>query len=377
MNLLSLFFKKCFEIICRYLPLQDKIVFDNFGGRGFGDNPKYIAQELLRRKTKAKLYWIVDNPNTPMPEGIKKINLKSFAYIYHVMTAKVYVDNIKHSHHLQKHEGQYYIQTWHGSIPLKKIEQDAYGLGQYYIINSVRHSIDIDLMYTNNDFMKEKMEKCFWYRGQVIKCDEPRISVILNPPSNLREKVCKYFNTDERKKIVLYAPTFRTNSTLDPYIWNYNRIFDPLKRMLGADITLLLRLHPNIADQASSITYNDNVMNASSYPDMQELLATADVLITDISSTMFEFGITHKPVFLICKDLSNYMASERDFYFSIDELPFKMARDEAELVNSINSFTTNGYVNKLDSFYKKIGLEESGNGDKKIADIIEQRIANA
>lgn len=34
-------------------PVQNnKIIFDNFGGRGFGDDPKYIAEELLATESR-------------------------------------------------------------------------------------------------------------------------------------------------------------------------------------------------------------------------------------------------------------------------------------------------------------------------------------
>ena len=33
-----------------YLPINGKkIVFDNFGGRGYGDDPKYIAEEIRKK----------------------------------------------------------------------------------------------------------------------------------------------------------------------------------------------------------------------------------------------------------------------------------------------------------------------------------------
>ena len=36
--------------VCSHLPIQEnKVYFSNFNGRGFADNQKYIAQEILRR----------------------------------------------------------------------------------------------------------------------------------------------------------------------------------------------------------------------------------------------------------------------------------------------------------------------------------------
>ena len=192
------------EVIFRHFPLQNKVVFDNFGGRGMGDDPKYIAIELLKRNSRLKLYWIVASKSISVQKGIIPIRLKSFRYYYHMMTAKILIDNIRHSYHLQKRKGQFYIQTWHATVPLKKVEQEVFNLGQYYIINAVRHAIDTDLMYSNNDFHKYRYENSFWYHGIVIKCDVPRMSIILNTPVDLRGQVCCMLGISENKKIVFY-----------------------------------------------------------------------------------------------------------------------------------------------------------------------------
>ena len=51
--------KKLFRI----LPIsRNKIVFDNFCGKGYGGNPKYIADAILDSKVKdIDLIWLVDN----------------------------------------------------------------------------------------------------------------------------------------------------------------------------------------------------------------------------------------------------------------------------------------------------------------------------
>ena len=51
--------KKLFRI----LPIsRNKIVFDNFCGKGYGGNPKYIAEAILDSKVKdIDLIWLVDN----------------------------------------------------------------------------------------------------------------------------------------------------------------------------------------------------------------------------------------------------------------------------------------------------------------------------
>ena len=76
--------KHCFAVICngigkfllyaaRLLPLQQKIVFNAFGGRGFCDEPKYILLELLRQGVDAKYIWLVNDLHAKMPPQVKKV----------------------------------------------------------------------------------------------------------------------------------------------------------------------------------------------------------------------------------------------------------------------------------------------------------------
>lgn len=69
--------KKLFRI----LPIsRNKIVFDNFCGKGYGENPKYIAEAILDSKVKdIDLIWLVDNfmsdeERTLFPSNIRLVN---------------------------------------------------------------------------------------------------------------------------------------------------------------------------------------------------------------------------------------------------------------------------------------------------------------
>ena len=65
------------DAIAPLLPLQRKVVFDNFGGRGMGDDPKYIALYLKKHYPKARLIWLAANPQEDFPEGIEPVRIYS------------------------------------------------------------------------------------------------------------------------------------------------------------------------------------------------------------------------------------------------------------------------------------------------------------
>ena len=110
----------------RWLPVnRHKIVLNNFQGRGYGDSPKYIAEEIIRQKLPDDLVWLVADLNMELPSGIRKVKLQSVRASYELSTAKVIISNVKVALPYHKKRSQFYIQTWHGSMAFKAIEKDA------------------------------------------------------------------------------------------------------------------------------------------------------------------------------------------------------------------------------------------------------------
>ena len=365
-----------YEIVCPHLPLQRKIVFDNFGGRGMGDDPKYIALYIKEHHPDIKLIWLLSDMNTPMPDGITPVFIYSRKARYHLYTAKIWVDNIKSFKKTPKRKGQFYLQTWHAGIAdFKKVEAQTESTLSLAYVNAAKFDAKItDLMYTNCDFTKSIFENFFWYNGIVIKCDLPRINVLVKPPSDLKLKITNNLKISKKNKIVLYAPTFRVDKDLSVFLWDYDRVLDVLSSKYGGNFLMLLRLHPNVANQQKDLKYNNRVLPVSNYPDMQELLLLSDMLITDYSSCMFEFSVMKKPVFLYAPDYDLYSHQERGLVFKPEEIPFTISYTQDELCQTILDFEKDVYCKKLKSFWDMIGYEDTGDGAKKISELIIQQI---
>jgi len=100
-----------------HFPLNNKkVVFGNFYGGGFGDNPKFIAEELLKRDLGFEMYWMLENIKSPLPEGITPVRPNTVAFAYHMATAKFWVDNTRKQHYLIKRKEQYYKKILHSYI---------------------------------------------------------------------------------------------------------------------------------------------------------------------------------------------------------------------------------------------------------------------
>lgn len=371
------FFYKVLSLAFHAVPLQDIVVLNSFQGRGFGDDPKYIALEILRRKEKVKLVWLVENINDKrFPEGIIRVHQNSLLACYYLTVAKVWIDNCRGiSSKVFKRKGQFYIQTWHCTFGLKKLgtdnEKSSMAAKEY-----VRRDMqNVNLMYSNSDFRVEKYKTTFWYEGPVLKCDVPRVAFIKNQPHGLKEHLCKEIGIDKNMKIAMYAPTFRDDDTksVDVYKYDFLLLVQALERRFGGSFVLLLRLHPNLRNiyNPDDFCLNDVVVDVTYLPDMEELLCVTDILFTDFSSSMFDFSIAGKPVVLVAKDYQHYIEKDRGLYFNPQtDLPFVFCESQDELIHAIRDFDEEAYKKRCNTFYNQIGLEDKGNGDKQIADIV-------
>lgn len=365
-----------FVYICCTLPIKrTKIVFDNFGGKGYGCNPKYIAEEIIRRKLPYDLVWISDNIQDEMPQEIRKVKIYSLRSYYEYATAKIWIDNIRNNKKTPKRKKQYYIQTWHSSLGLKKVEAAAHGLKEIYIDIAKKDAKDTDLMFANNAFRAKQYTESFWYSGKVIKCGAPRNAILFKNNLSAEEKIKKLFAIEKDVHLILYAPTFRSrNMDNDIYKFDYKKILDTCQDVFGNKYTLLLRLHPNVAKNSEEFTFDDDVVNASYYPDMQELLAASDILITDYSSCMFDASFANKPVFIYAKDIEKYISDDQGLLMDLYTLPYSISKNSDELESNIYKFSELRYNEMCKEFFENINLKEDGNGDEKIVEIIKNVI---
>lgn len=356
---------------------KKKIVFQNFGGKGYGDNPKYIAEEMLKQNKPYHLVWLVKDMESVLPNGIHKVKYGSIRAYYELATAKVWIDNIRNGLRVRKKKKQFYIQTWHGSIPLKKIEKSAEELlDRNYIKKAKKDGKITDLMLSNSKWCTQLYLNDFWYSGEVLEKGVPREDMLARNPQDFQLKVKDFFGLSQSKKIILYAPTFRQTRNMDVFTFDYEEAISAFENSFKDEFVLLIRLHPNDTMLYQHIKESERVINASSYPDMQELLLASDILITDYSSTMFEFSAIQKKVFLFTKDLQQYLQTEREMYFSITELPFPIAKTEEELIHNILTFDESYYNQNVQSFMNLLNYYPLGSASKEVVQYIDMMIKN-
>lgn len=354
--------------ICRRMPIQqNKIILwsDNF--KTFGCSPKYIALYLAEKyPQKYDIVWVLEREKSvpdDFPAHIRIVRYFSMEYLREIATAKFVVCNHRTSdyHFFRKRRGQYYIQTWHSSLRLKKIEGDVSQLPDSYIQVARKDSEKIDLLLSGCGFSTDIFRRAFWYSGEILEKGTPRCDGFFGDTAAIKQKVYTHFGIPANKKLALYAPTFRNDKSASLYGFEP----DKLQESLGDDWCMGCRLHPNLNAEIPEGT----AIPMSQYPDMQELLRACDLLITDYSSSMFDMAVAGKKCALYVPDLEAYLANERGLYFDLMELPFPKAMDMDALCSTVQKF--DGYDAKCAEFLDKIGNFEQGTAAEEVAKWIE------
>ena len=339
-------------------------------------NPRYLTEYLLENNPDFEIFWVFKgNVDTSgVDKRIKCVRYKSLRYFLLVNTAEFFITNARtdpYRIYWHKRKGQKYVMLWHGGVALKRIEKDAEAQLSYSYLKKAKIDSKVcDLMVSGCRFQTSLLKEKFWYDGEILEKGIPRNDVFFDKDRHpeMRERICRKYGISPDSRIVLYAPTFRRDKSIEPYRINWSRVVPELRKTYGTEkVSVLLRLHPNLIGKAdaSSLVNDESVIDVTRYHDMQELLCVSDLLITDYSSSMFDITMLKKPCMLYATDIEKY---NRGYYFDFAELPFPLARNEEELIVNIRTFDSAAYEEAVESFFEKhIGLCEDGNASKAIA----------
>lgn len=373
--------KKWLAIAVSYLfrcfPIKhNKILFFSYYGSQYGCNPKYISEYIAAHYPEGKfdVVWAFSDPGAKqIPKQFRVVRMLTLRYFYELSTAKIIITNYRMTDLFIKRKHQYYIQTWHSSLRLKQIEKDAEDvLPAKYVDMAKKDSQKCDLLLSGCQYSTEIFRRAFWYEGDIFEHGTPRNDGLFQRDMRTRADVLDKLDIKQETSVLLYAPTFRKTSNSNAYKLNWTEITQRLENKFGGDWMILVKLHPHVASESNQLAFTKNVMNVSRHDDIQELLMSADILISDYSSLIFDFSITKRPCFLYVYDVDDYINQERKLYFDIENLPFISAGNNNELLDKINDFNEKAYRSDLEVFLKQVGTYEEGNANASLLHRIEE-----
>ncbi|MDL4776055.1 bifunctional glycosyltransferase/CDP-glycerol:glycerophosphate glycerophosphotransferase [Actinomadura xylanilytica] len=355
-------------------PLRDMAMFESFRGRQYSDSPRAIYEELARRRPDLECVWVTKDGQFQPPDGVRTVLYGGREHFRTLAQARYLVGNDPMPEWLDKREGQFYAQTWHGT-PLKRIgydiERPKFKNAQDYMR---RFSADVaqwDVLVSPNPFSTPIMRRAFRYEGEILESGYPRNDLLARGNAARATRVRKLLGIPEGRKVVLYAPTWRDDQARSGgYRMELQLDLDAARAALGGDHVLLVRGHFNLGGGVEG-TDGEFAIDVSRYPDIADLYLISDLMVTDYSSVMFDYAVTGRPQLFFTYDLERYRDHLRGFYFDFEaEAPGPLCGTSAELIEAIGAAeaAVPVYADRYRAFQEKFCAWDDGGAAARVVD---------
>lgn len=237
------------------------------------------------------------------------------------------------------------IQLWHGVGMFKKVGWSTvdkqFGRGQ-----AAREEYD---QYRNYSYVTIAGKEQAWTfedamhisadSGVIVPVGVSRTDVFYDEAysSSVYQRLYSSFPQIKNKKIILYAPTFRGNvrGAKAPDQLDINAMGEAL----SGEYVLLIKHHglskdiPSIPKKWEDTFAFD--MGAKKLLGIEQLLAVADICISDYSSVAFEYAIMERPLIFFAYDIDEYLDA-RGMYYDYEEItPGPVCKTTDEMIDYI------------------------------------------
>lgn len=352
---------------------KNRIICYSFNGNQYSCSPKAISEYLIKQyPEKYEIIWAFRKDAQVKKQELQKkytcVTYNSLRFLYFYTSARFIITNIYPDQFLYTKPGQIVIDTWHGGGAYKVAGFDTMKNPTKQLLEEMEYnSKNISLFISSSEmFTKHFIRGGLHFTGEVLNTGLQRNDVLFLPEDekkkiqhHTREKLGIKVNT----RICLYAPTWRNDEKYS-FIFQEERLCQALAQRFGGEWVVVSRMH-----HLTKHHLEGNVIDGSHYPEMQDLLLTADFLISDYSSAIWDYSLTKKPCLLYAYDLQEYL-NDRSMYIRIDRWGFPLCETFDALIQAIDTFDETDFAKKMQYHYDLMGGYDKGDACRQLADYI-------
>ncbi|KES03608.1 glycosyl transferase [Streptomyces toyocaensis] len=322
-------------------------VYSAFSHRGVLGDPAAIHRAARELAPHIRGVWVLAEEDLAagLPPDTAYVLADSPGYRRVTERATYFVNNVNWSGSLVKRPGSVHVHT-HQGTPLKFMGADLLGRP------GARHGFDVPQMLRRADrwdysLVANRHSELVWERAfpchfTSLRSGSPRNDVLVGAGPDSGREVRARLGIPDGDTVVLYAPT-RRDYRRDGLVERID-----LARFaadLGEGRTLVVRLHPSLADGPArglglaELHRRGVLVDATDEPEVQDVLLASDVLVTDYSALVFDYALLDRPIVIHADDWDAYRASRGAYLDITAEAPGHVARSYRELAWLFDSGT--------------------------------------
>lgn len=264
------------------------------------------------------------------------------------------------------------IQLWHAAGAFKKFGFGAIGSLESNTVEfeMAAHQNYTKVICSSKEVVPYYAEAFHVAESQVLPLGVPRADKLLDEEYRtfIHNRFLRKHPQVRGRKVITYAPTFRGG----PKVRQQFKMMLNLRKFVDRfsdEYILAIKMHPSVSkSQGVPFDLKDDILNLSAM-DMNDLLISTDVLITDYSSVIFDYSLLNRPIIFYAYDLEEYIA-ERDFYYEYqDFVPGPIVRTNEELFSQIDHLDEID-LQQVGKFKNTFFDQLDGQSAKRIVDLI-------
>ncbi|WP_067462093.1 bifunctional glycosyltransferase/CDP-glycerol:glycerophosphate glycerophosphotransferase [Actinomadura macra] len=365
-----------FNRVLSRLPVRSGlVVFESHLGARYAGNPKYVYRELRRSGRRVRAVWSYAASAKGFPAEASLVRRGSWAYYLALARARFWIDDQGYPDGLRKRSETTYIQTWHGSA-YKPMGMDQPGLkgaprSEQARLRRMVGRFDCFLVRSEHDVAT--LARGLGVRAELLPAGYPRNDPLVTGMGGDPELAAEVaalrrsLGLGDGRRVVLYAPTFRTGPGGRP-VRGLEPPIDPavFARELGGEFVLLVRPHylckATLPPSARAV-----MRDVGAVPDVTPLLLLSDALVTDHSSIMFDFALLDRPIILHLPDEAGLDTG----YFDLRRhAPGPITRTEDELVAALARLDASGdaHAVRRRAFALRFGEHDRGTAARTVVE---------
>ena len=346
------------------------ILFTSASRAEIGGNEGFIYDRMKERDL-LKNYNIFMNFKPSISEGYGWIN--GFKFTKQLALADIIMIDDYHPfvYKFPYPKDVKFVQVWHACGAFKTVGLERMGKPGSPKLNSIVHKCYTHVPVSSKHSGLHCAESFGLPEEVFLPIGVPRTDVFFD--EDYKKKIVEDLRKElplitQRKRVILYAPTFRGN--------NANSAYFPFEQLdleeWGAflkerDELLIIKMHPFIKKKVEiPEAYKEYILDLSEYREVNDILFISDVLITDYSSVMYEFSLLRRPMYFYAFDQRMY-EMQRDFYEPFEQtVPGNIVHTFPKLLKALRE--DNYDYDQLDAFIEKNFLYTDGKSTDRFID---------
>lgn len=356
-----------YKVLSKKSVVKNRVAFMSGRRDELGGNPEFVY-ELIKDRDDIDFQFLLFSD----PSGHNKLkNVVKFLKLYASSKVVIVDDYFRLLNLVDKRDEVKLFQLWHACGAFKTFGFTRLGKKGGPKQTDPNHRMYDYAIVSSEEIAKHYAEGFGLSDENIVATGIPRTDIFMDEgyASRIKDSFYDKHPQLKKKKIMLFAPTFRGNGQMSAFYplsaFNPQEVYEEL----GGEYAIIIKLHPFCQERFEiPQKYSDVIIDLSDDDELNDLLFVTDLLVTDYSSVVFEASLLNIPMMFYAFDLYDYISS-RDFYYDFEGfVPGKIVFSQHELIECINSNDFD--QSKVEGFKNKFFDHLDGKSSQRVADLI-------